>query len=1302
MKAEHLKKLSILLTVLAVLVIGAIIVIPKLVDLNKYQSLIAEEITKAVGGEVKLGNIQWGFQKGIWVAMDGFSISGSSRLPGDLNIARIYCEVAAIPLMSKKVVVKILQLESPDATIQLKPASGKGVAPKEVPPEVEPGEAAAAPSLPVEIMIQEVSLKNGHITVEDKKTQPGEKKVHTFSDVNVVVTDLIPGQKIPFRIDLRDEAETGLGRLAAQGTFSGLTEALTLEAPELDVKATISSLYTEAVKPYLKDNPWIQGLHGSIMIDISLKSDFGGNFQSQGFIDLGKTVYQDPVSGEKMQPKAGTKIAYNMALSDNRLTVENFDLMWANLSLKTAAVVENLQKGPTIKNFKLSANLPLKELAYIIPWKKLGAHGERVREVFEGGGNITIEKASIPDSSFAQLSAHPEALISDALLAARFSGISGRLIPRLPGVKDVGGMVRLENGVVDVGNFTGTIGVTRLPAITAKITGLPESPKVQAQLTGAFVVGAKKDDETKIILKALGIERISGAGDTDLSMHFAVGKPEDMQVNGRLSLKGFRLKTSLIPAVFEDIHMETAITADALEISDCALKVTIPAGKTSPKGQFKLSLNGKVTNWRNRPKLVLNHLKTTAISLPSMVSVVPWDALGEYGDRVKEILLAGGTISVERLKAPPVDLTSPPKDIDSLTKRLDAMIRVADINIKRGPNLPGIEGITGHLSLKKGVLSADKIALRIGPIALPDLNVRADHLFTKPKIDAHLKGHIRIGTPPIPKFKELLLAYGFKDVTGDADISLKAGYDHAKPEQWTAEGTIAVKDLNAVSHPGGVVMRKLNADLAFKRNNRLYIHIKKLSTQINDSPVRLQGSLSAQGLKKIDIDAKAYAKALDLEHLLALSPALKDTGLNLKGRMTMDVDIHLASQNPAETKMTGTVETHDLGFLVKAAGLTVKGLNADLDLKGDTVYINSMTANVNEQTLSLVGQTTRPLVEPRAQLALKAAELDLDKLLPPVKKEPDDSKASPATQPEQKADGKKSVSKSDKIEEKKLPLNWDSAMAKLHVEIAKLHFRGNTFQNVTGTADYQRGVLNPYDLKLKYGESDIQAGGTLDLRDPGRIGFDVKPDIKNLPLQAMKALFGVEKVPIRGPLSVTGHIKGRTGSTSELLTSLTGNLEAEIGQGTYLETGATTNLLSRILSVTKIQSILTGKLLGNITSDGIPFDQIRSMVKLGDGNLGISAFNFISSAMNLKAKGDVDLLKQHLDIDVELEPFEIVDKALGLVPFAGKLGLKFTRYNIAVSGPVDNPRIRLGSVRKATDTIKKEEKTSKGLLRRLF
>lgn len=1302
MKANRWEKVGILLAVSAVLFIAAILIVPKLVDLNNYRDLIAKEIEAAVGGEVKLGSIQWGIKKGIWVEMDGSSLSGSTLFPGDLKLARIYGEISIIPLLSKKIVIEKLQLESPDATLRLKPAPEGEVQAAEKLPEYEPGPVTAPTPLPVEIGIEKVSLKNGKITVEDTMTLPGHQMVRSFVDVEIEATDLIPGQQMPFRVSLRDEAVPSLGTLTAPGTFSGLTEALTLKTPMLKVKANLSSFDVDVIRPYLKDYEWVQGLRGSIAVDLSFESNLGSDFQSDGLIDLSRTVFEDPASGERMQPKAGTKIAYRIALSANRLTIHDFTLMWANLSLKTASVIEDLHSDPAIKNFTLTSELPLKELTQIMPWKKLGAQADRVREILAGGGNITIGEASIPDIRFSKLSEQPETLLSDIRLKAEFSGISAYTLPELPTIEEVEGSIRLESGVVHIDGLKGRVGTAELPSISAVVVNLLDAPKVQALVKGSLVVGGLTDEKMIKLLGPVGINKMAGTADLDLSLKLAFAKPEELQVNGTIGLRGFTLGTTLTPASFTDIHLNAAIAADTVDVIDASLMVNVPAAETSPAGQFKIALSGKVSDLRKRPKVLLRRLKTSSISLPSLVSVVPWDALGKESEKIKQILLAGGSFSVEELVMPSIDLTSPPKDVASLAERSTAVIRIADINVKPGPKIPGIEGITGLLSMKRGVLNAEKIALRHGPIALPDLNVRATHLFTQPKIDAHMKGHIRIGEAPIPKFKEMLLEYGFKDVTGDADVALKFRYDQAKPKQWEAEGALAVKDLHAVSHPEGVTMRKFNADISFKREKRLDIDVRKLSTHVNESPVRLEGRLSVENDDKFLIDANALAKDHDLAHLVAVSTILRGMGLDLKGRVNLDVSLHLPSRNPAETKMTGTITTQDIGFKLSDPSLIIRDGNSRLEFIDDTIHIKSMTASVNDQKLSLEGIATRPIVEPRAQLKIKSLELDLDKLFPPPDKASDDVKAPPSDQQEKQSERKKSVSRGEKTEEKKLPLDWDRLIARLQVEIAKLRYRGNTFHNVAYTADYHRGVLKPYELKATYGESDIQANGMLDLRHPSRMDFEVTPNIQGLPLQSMEPLFGIDKMPVQGPLSVSGQIKGRTGSLPELLTSLSGNLEAVVGKGTYLESGATTDLLSKILAVTKIQSILTGDFLRDLTSKGIPFDQIKAGVQLGDGSLNISAFQFISSTMNLNAKGSIDLVKQNLDVVVELEPFELVDKALDFMPFAGKLGRAFTRYNVSVSGPVGDPQIRLGAVKKAPDTIKKEEKTSKGLFRRLF
>ena len=60
MKSRTWKKIGIILGIVSVIFITAVITAPKFFDLNRYNDRIVSEITKSVGGEVKLGPISWG------------------------------------------------------------------------------------------------------------------------------------------------------------------------------------------------------------------------------------------------------------------------------------------------------------------------------------------------------------------------------------------------------------------------------------------------------------------------------------------------------------------------------------------------------------------------------------------------------------------------------------------------------------------------------------------------------------------------------------------------------------------------------------------------------------------------------------------------------------------------------------------------------------------------------------------------------------------------------------------------------------------------------------------------------------------------------------------------------------------------------------------------------------------------------------------------------------------------------------------------------------------------------------------
>ena len=261
MKSAARKKLTIILGILVLLAIIAALLVPRLIDPNQYHGRIVSELENALGGTVRIGRITWGITNGVWIEAEDFSVAGSSAMPVDFKLPRFYANVSIPPLLKKKIVVKNLRLESPEAQVRLAPSRQEPAQKPESPPA---GTKPAGIALPIEI--EELILTRGRVQVLDSLTLPGQQVVHAFSDVAITATNMALGQVMAFDVAMRDDAPAGVGALKAKGTFSGLTEAFTLENAKLTVKATLSPLHIEAVKPYLPSSPLVQRLGGSVSL----------------------------------------------------------------------------------------------------------------------------------------------------------------------------------------------------------------------------------------------------------------------------------------------------------------------------------------------------------------------------------------------------------------------------------------------------------------------------------------------------------------------------------------------------------------------------------------------------------------------------------------------------------------------------------------------------------------------------------------------------------------------------------------------------------------------------------------------------------------------------------------------------------------------------------------------------------------------------------------------------------------------------------------------------------------------------
>jgi uncharacterized protein YhdP len=482
-----------------------------------------------------------------------------------------------------------------------------------------------------------------------------------------------------------------------------------------------------------------------------------------------------------------------------------------------------------------------------------------------------------------------------------------------------------------------------------------------------------------------------------------------------------------------------------------------------------------------------------------------------------------------------------------------------------------------------------------------------------------------------------------------------------------------------------------------KRKKTLDITVQDLTARVNQSPILLEGKLSGGGTDRFVVDGKARTERLDLKKLSGLFPPLKD--LELAGILDMNIDVHYPHADPGKSKFKGTVKTRGIGFRLAAHNLTITEGDGDIQLAGNTVKLKGLNLKANDQKMSLSGQVTN-FREPTARLQAKSPNLNVDRLLAPAKSTGTEAKPS-SKPPAEKAGTPKpgeparteepAKKKADKAE---LPPLLRKLTAQLQAEAARGLYRGQRFQDLTFKANYERGVLKSHEFHVLIGGGRIQTKGSADLRNLERIPFTVEPDISAVRLQSIASLINTDKMSVQAPLTMTGRLQGRTGSKKDLLASLRGNLEAEAGPGRIPDIGPVGNTLFKILAFVNMQKMLSGKKLDDMNKKGIPFDSLIYQATFQDGTMSVNKLRLLSPALHMDADGNVNLVKERLDMKAHLELLGTVDKVLDLLPVLGKAAGQLTNVYLKLKGPWDNPKIRVLPTKGITEAGKKGTKDS--------
>lgn len=226
---------------IVVLVVLAALALPSLINLERYRSALANQVGKALGREVTLGDLRISLWSGLGAEARGIKIA---QAPGQgsepfLTADGLSVQVELLPLLRGQLRATTAVLARPRILVSrdrdgrwsvedLLPAPTEPAAPRRPAEPARVGKPAAIGAL----MLSEVGIRNAEVTLVDQRRSPAARL--TLTDLDVAVRQGQPLGLVTFRSQGRISSP-GTGRVEGIGSIT-LTGA---DGPVLDATLTL-------------------------------------------------------------------------------------------------------------------------------------------------------------------------------------------------------------------------------------------------------------------------------------------------------------------------------------------------------------------------------------------------------------------------------------------------------------------------------------------------------------------------------------------------------------------------------------------------------------------------------------------------------------------------------------------------------------------------------------------------------------------------------------------------------------------------------------------------------------------------------------------------------------------------------------------------------------------------------------------------------------------------------------------------------------------------------------------------------
>ena len=229
--------------------------------------------------------------------------------------------------------------------------------------------------------------------------------------------------------------------------------------------------------------------------------------------------------------------------------------------------------------------------------------------------------------------------------------------------------------------------------------------------------------------------------------------------------------------------------------------------------------------------------------------------------------------------------------------------------------------------------------------------------------------------------------------------------------------------------------------------------------------------------------------------------------------------------------------------------------------------------------------------------------------------------------------------------------------------------------------EYDSYTFRPVHADITFNEADtsilIQEANLCGIQFPGimkvssnEFEFYANPIANNQDLEpTVTCLFDKEHL-VDGTFNLSGELMTKARPT-DFLKSLSGNLEFSADKGRIYRFG----LLAKILALLNVTEIYRGA-VPELSGKGFAYDVMSADAVFEDGKLIIKESSIDSPSMGIACKGDLDLIKDKIDLTVLVAPFRTFDRIVKHIPVISKImGGKLISIPFRATGELGDPDV---------------------------